>query len=273
MADVGIVPAPPVSREIDVFGFKLNPMEQDEFLDFVSWHIAHRQRALITHLNMHGLAMMYESVAMSRLMRRRETVVTVDGMSLILLSRLAGYRLTAKNRVTSLDYIDGMLHRSVAAGWNIYYIGGKAETLSRGVDYLRRRYPGLKINGHHGYFNLEFVSSSDIGRKLLEEIKDRKVDLLIVGMGMPKQEELVESIRNLVDVPVILTIGAMLEYFAGSLRMPPRWLGPLGLEWLFRLATAPRRLAFRYLVEPFILMNKLIRGRPSCDVSDSEARE
>lgn len=252
----------PVRPEIDIFGFRLNPFNKTEFLAYVAWHIAHRKRAIMTNLNLHGMAMMYQSGAMVALMRRPETTVIVDGMSLVLLSRFVGHRLTAKHRVTSLDYIDDLFARAAEQGWMVYYVGNRPSVLRKGLDYFRARFPGLKIDGQPGYFDVSDHSANSDQSRILREINDRKVDLLIVGMGMPRQEEWIDAVRDQVDVPVVITIGAMLEYFTGALLMPPRWLGPLGLEWLFRLATAPRRLAFRYLVEPFVLFDRLRRRKP-----------
>lgn len=268
-----IAPDAPVPRQIDVFGFKLNPMDQSEFLDFVAWHVTHRKRTFVTNLNLHGMAMAYESPAMAKLMSRPETVVAVDGMSIILMSRVAGHKLTPRHRVTSLDYIDRMFQRSSALGWNIYYVGGRTDVLNKGLAYFRRRHPRLNIFGHHGYFDVTDWSPDSVQNRLLIDIAARKTDILIVGMGMPRQEEWIESVSEQVDPPVIITIGAMIEYFGGSLPMPPRWLGPIGLEWLFRFATAPRRLAYRYLVEPFVLLRRLIHHRPSIGASDADRSE
>jgi len=252
----------PARTEINVFGFRLHPLSKGEFLDFVTWHIAKRKRALIANLNLHGMAMMYKSAPMVALLHRPETTVMVDGMSVVLLSRLAGHKLTAKHRVTSLDYIDDLFARSLEKDWTIFYVGNRPEVLNRGLAHFRRRFPGLNIDGCPGYFDTKDFSPGSAQDQIFTRINARKIDMLIVGMGMPRQEEWIDSVRDRIDIPVIITTGAMLEYFTGALVMPPRWLGPLGLEWFFRLATAPRRLAFRYLVEPFFVFNRMRRGEP-----------
>lgn len=223
----------------------------------------------MANLNLHGMAMMYKSARMVELLHRYETTVVVDGMSIILLSRFAGHRLTAKNRVTSLDYIDDLFARAAENGWNVFYIGNRPHVLFKGLNHFRRLNPKLNINGHHGYFDVTDSSPTAVQNQIIAEINERKVDLLIVGMGMPRQEEWIDAVQDQIDVPVIITIGAMLEYYTGSLTMPPRWLGPVALEWLFRLATAPRRLAYRYLIEPFVLLNRLRRREPLARISNA----
>lgn len=77
---------------------------------------------------------------------------------------------------------------------------------------------------------------------------------------MPRQEKWIQQNRNDIDANVILPSGATLDYVAGTKRMAPRWMGVLGLEWAFRLATEPRRLAYRYLVEPWGFLSAAIRN-------------
>ena len=79
-------------------------------------------------------------------------------------------------------------------------------------------------------------------------------------MGVPRQERWIHENRNDIEANVILPSGATLDYIAGAKRMAPRWMGALGLEWAFRLATEPRRLAHRYLVEPWGLLNAVVKN-------------
>jgi N-acetylglucosaminyldiphosphoundecaprenol N-acetyl-beta-D-mannosaminyltransferase len=77
-------------------------------------------------------------------------------------------------------------------------------------------------------------------------------------MGMPRQERWILENRDDIDANVIFPSGATLDYIAGAKPMAPRWMGALGLEWAFRLATEPRRLAVRYLVEPWGLLTAVV---------------
>ncbi|WP_366908942.1 WecB/TagA/CpsF family glycosyltransferase [Nesterenkonia sp.] len=89
-------------------------------------------------------------------------------------------------------------------------------------------------------------------------------DVLLIGMGMPLQERVAAQLAQLTDVPVIAAVGGAIDQISGAQPLAPRWLGRLGLEWLFRLLSDPRRLAHRYLVEPVLLRKTLVarKARP-----------
>jgi N-acetylglucosaminyldiphosphoundecaprenol N-acetyl-beta-D-mannosaminyltransferase len=94
---------------------------------------------------------------------------------------------------------------------------------------------------------------------VLELIRQHNPDVLIVGMGMPRQERWLLANHDKLAAPVLLTSGAAIDYVAGEIPTPPRWLGPLGLEWLYRLASEPRRLWRRYLLEPWFAVALFVR--------------
>jgi N-acetylglucosaminyldiphosphoundecaprenol N-acetyl-beta-D-mannosaminyltransferase len=105
---------------------------------------------------------------------------------------------------------------------------------------------------HHGYFDIAPHATQN--RALLAQITAFEPDIIFVGMGMPRQEQWILANRAQLKRGVMFSIGAAFDYEAGVQIPAPRWMAPLGLEWIFRLATQPRRLARRYLLEPWFLI-------------------
>ncbi len=97
------------------------------------------------------------------------------------------------------------------------------------------------------------MAGAENGR-VLERINRDKPQLLFLGMGMPLQEEWILNNRHAVECNVIFQAGACFDYLAGAVYAPPRWTGRIGLEWLFRLCTSPRRVYKRYLWEPWFIL-------------------
>jgi len=151
-----------------------------------------------------------------------------------------------------------MLPVAARKAWRVFYLGSAREVSIKAADILRARFPGLYFRTHHGYFNAQF--DSEPNKQVLAIIRDYRPHILFVGMGMPRQEQWIQENRSEIEANVILTSGATLDYIAGAKRMAPRWMGAIGLEWAFRLATEPRRLAHRYLVEPWGLVRAVVRN-------------
>jgi N-acetylglucosaminyldiphosphoundecaprenol N-acetyl-beta-D-mannosaminyltransferase len=78
-------------------------------------------------------------------------------------------------------------------------------------------------------------------------------------MGMPKQEHWILKNSGALQFNTICTVGACMDYVVGAKKLPPRWLGPIGLEWAYRLFTEPRRLFRRYLIEPWHILRFLLK--------------
>jgi len=183
--------------------------------------------------------------------------IMIDGMPLILIGRLLGKPFVRENRLTWLDEFPPLLARAADEGWRVFYLGSKPGITERGAEILRRAYPGLQIATAHGYFDAAPDSPENTQR--VELINSYKPQVLMVGMGMPRQEHwILDNVARL-RTGAIIPCGALMDYLAGAIPTPPRWTGAVGLEWLFRLISEPRRLARRYLMEPWFVAWLVLR--------------
>lgn len=158
-----------------------------------------------------------------------------DGMPLIwcLNARGAGLR----DRVYGPAFMRHALENSPAP-WTHYLLGGSEEC----VTALRRRFGGAQFAGvHHGYF------SPDDEAAILAEINRLAPDFIWVGLGTPKQQEWIHRHKAAIPRGVIFAVGFAFDVNAGLKPDAPAWMQGLGLTWLFRAASEPRRLLIRYL--------------------------
>jgi len=176
-----------------------------------------------------------------------------DGMSIVALGKLYGQKINYQHRVAYNDWLPIMLPIAVQNGWRLFYLGSTADVADKGARVLTARFPGLQIKTHDGHFDVQRHGADNL--KVLAQISEYQPHILFVGMGVPRQEQWIQENRDAIDANVILPSGATLDFIAGAKRMAPRWMGAIGLEWAFRLATEPRRLASRYLVEPWGLLS------------------
>jgi N-acetylglucosaminyldiphosphoundecaprenol N-acetyl-beta-D-mannosaminyltransferase len=162
--------------------------------------------------------------------------------------------ISRAHRSTYLDCRDRFWRLAVNNGWRVFYLGGAPGVAQTGAANLRGRWPGAEIATHHGYFDPDGWDSEEVLRK----IAGFRPDVLFVGMGMPLQEEWTARVFDELPPCVVFTVGAAFDYEAGAVPTPPRWTGQLGLEWLFRFAAEPRRLFFRYFIEPWTLVPAMV---------------
>jgi N-acetylglucosaminyldiphosphoundecaprenol N-acetyl-beta-D-mannosaminyltransferase len=206
-------------------------------------------RWVIANHNLHSLYLHRTDAEMRRFYLFAD-YCHIDGMPLILLAQAMGIPLTRENRITYLDWIDPLMARAEAESWHVFYLGSRPGVAAQGAQVLRGRYPHLKIAVHDGYFD----HSGSANDAVLAAIDGFGTQILMVGMGMPRQEHWILQNAHKLGVNVLLPCGACIDYVAGVVYSPPRWTGKVGVEWMFRLFADPKRLWKRYLVEPGALV-------------------
>jgi N-acetylglucosaminyldiphosphoundecaprenol N-acetyl-beta-D-mannosaminyltransferase len=180
---------------------------------------------------------------------------TPDGMPLVWLSRLHGYR--DAGRVYGPDLMLALCERSATTGHRHFFYGGAPGIADRLASRLKSRFPGLIVAGTHSPPYRPADAEED--RAVLDAINASAPDIVWVGLGTPKQDYWVSRHRAPLAAPALIAVGAAFDFHAGVLRQAPRWMQRTGLEWVFRLIQEPRRLAFRYLAyNPlFVLLSAL----------------
>lgn len=177
---------------------------------------------------------------------RMEWLTLLDGAPLVNRAN----RLTGRTwpRLAGSDLIGPLLDGAAAAGLSVGFLGGSPavqQTLSRELPLTR---PSLTIAGLWSPDRstlIDPVASRDLARA----IRVASPDILVVGLGKPRQELWMAQYGALTGARVLLAFGAVVDFLAGSVQRAPRWVAENGLEWAWRLALEPRRLARRYLVD------------------------
>ena len=169
-------------------------------------------------------------------------LITPDGMPLVWGLRLLGHK--EATRVYGPDLTPILLERAAAEGLPVGFYGGAPEVLERFVQVMRERYPKLQIAYSYSPPFRDLTPEED--QQVVQDINTSGTRILFVGIGNPKQECWMAAHRGKVQA-VMLGVGAAFDFLAGAKLQAPRWMMPLGMEWLFRLVTEPRRLWKRYL--------------------------
>lgn len=176
--------------------------------------------------------------------------VICDGLPLVWLSRRQ--KMPLPERVAGSDLTPRLLERCAATGRSVFFFGSDEATLEKAASVLRERHPDLKIGG---WISPPLAKMEDWDNDgYVEQIRAAKPDLLLVALGCPKQEFWIEKNQRRCGVPLAIGIGASLDFIAGKQIRAPRVMQALGLEWFWRMASAPRRLAGRYAADLMFLL-------------------
>lgn len=206
---------------VDLFGMPIARIDLADLLNYFHSAIdGFRQGETgsksIVYANARSCVLFQRDVRYRQAMLAADLVYT-DGNGPRLAARLAGDRLPP--RMTGPDWIDELCQMCARHGHRLYLLGASPGVAERASHVLRERHPDLRLVGsRHGFF-----SSAD-EQGLLEEIQSTDPDLLILGMGSPRQEIWLMEHKDELQVPVMWAAGGALGYAAGTVRRPPLWM-------------------------------------------------
>ncbi len=237
-------------------GIRLNALSITELNSLIAESIRLKQKWTVANHNLHSLYIYHHDHKM-RAFYTKANYIHIDGMPLVFLGRLLGFPLKSEQRVTYADWIWSLMAEAEANQWRVFYLGSKPGVAERGAAILQSKFPSLQISTSHGYIDINTNSPDNLA--VLASIKAYKPHILMVGMGMPRQEYWILDNLDRIYANAILPSGACMDYVAGAISTPPRWMGKLGLEWAHRLFSEPKRLWKRYLVEPWFIVGLFVK--------------
>jgi N-acetylglucosaminyldiphosphoundecaprenol N-acetyl-beta-D-mannosaminyltransferase len=168
-----------------------------------------------------------------------------DGMPLVWLSKICGCSLPGK--VSGSDLVRPLLVRAAGLGFKVYLLGAAPGIGLKAAARLRSEIPGLHIVGVDSP-PPGFEQDREREEQVLELMQAHDPDIVLVALGAPKQEILMHRWYHRGVTAVMLGIGASIDFIAGTVQRAPAWMSNAGLEWFYRLAQDPRRLAKRYVL-------------------------
>ncbi|MEH6912076.1 MAG: WecB/TagA/CpsF family glycosyltransferase [Oceanicoccus sp.] len=186
---------------------------------------------------------------------RTSDMVTADGFPIIWLSRIMGKPL--QQRVAGSDLTPLLAQRAADEGLSLFLMGGAEGVAAAAAKSLQKDNPALKIAGTCApYISTDGAALVDFAAndaQVLQSINSSDADILLVGLGNPKQELWFNRNRHKLEVPVAIGVGGTFEFITGSVKRAPQWMQEMNLEWLFRITQDPQRLWRRYAVGMFKL--------------------
>ena len=185
-------------------------------------------------------------------------LVTPDGAGIVWGARSLGLDAPLAERVSGIDLAEGLLARGARRGYRFFFLGARPGVAREAARRLRERHPGLRVVGtHHGYF------SEHEEPALVARINALRPDVLLVGLGVPKQELWMLRHREALKVPVMIGVGGSFDVWSGRARRAPESWQRLGLEWLWRALREPHRWERARAIPQFmglVLLQRALSG-------------
>jgi N-acetylglucosaminyldiphosphoundecaprenol N-acetyl-beta-D-mannosaminyltransferase len=229
-------------KSISILGNKVTTITVDELHEEIKKIIVNDRKELVLHTNVHGINLA-EKYKWLKDFRNEAYIVHCDGAGVILGAMILGFDIPC--RITYADWMWQLSEYCELNGVSMYFLGGKVDVAEKAATKLRQQYPKLKIVGvHHGYF----VKEGPESKHVVSAINSVKPDVLLVGFGMPEQENWIRKNWKGIDAHVFMACGACFDMIANIMPRCPKWWAEHNLEWFFRLLVEPRRLFTRYVV-------------------------
>lgn len=236
---------------LEVLGVRVSPITMHDAISTVESWIREPRPNYVCITGVHGV-IASQSDAELRKIHSQAGLVTPDGMPLVWMARLLGFRNTS--RVYGPDLMRELTALSEIRGYRQFYYGGGEGLADHLAKVLTQKHPNLQIAGT--YCPPFRPLTVDEDRDIVERINETNADIVWVGLSTPKQEYWMAAHVGRLNAPVLIGVGAAFDFLAGTKSQAPLWMQRAGLEWLFRLLTEPRRLWRRYfeIVPRFLVM-------------------
>ncbi len=240
--DTGLPSAHPAGdfRRIDLFGLDLASASPEWTAQHLVERAGARDRITVNFVNAHCVNQARRDAAYRRNLATSDLLLP-DGIGVEIAARMCGTDRPAN--LNGTDLFPLICERAAVEGTGIFLLGGLPGIADRAAAWACDQWPSLRIRGtHDGYFDPVDEDA------LIERINTSGAGILMVGFGVPLQENWIARNRARLQVPVAMGVGGLFDYYAGRIARAPLPVRKLRCEWIWRLAMEPRRMAHRYLV-------------------------
>jgi N-acetylglucosaminyldiphosphoundecaprenol N-acetyl-beta-D-mannosaminyltransferase len=199
-----------------------------------------RAPMVVFDVNGHAISMAHSSSEFYSALKEAD-IIHADGQSVVNFSGWFGNKKIISERTPTTDTIHD-IPTMYDEPLSHYLLGGQQQVVAKCAEVLSQQYPNFIVSGiRNGYFSAE--EEQDV----INSINDAAPDVLWVGLGKPKEQLFVIKNKSKLKVPVIITCGGCYNYITGDYARAPKWMQNVGMEWLHRALTEPKKFLWRYI--------------------------
>lgn len=219
-------------------GYNLYPLTFEETKEKIISFLKEDKKRIITAINPEKIVRSLSDKKLKEILENSDLLLP-DGYGIVVASKILG--IGVKERITGIDMFEALLEYGDKSNLSIYFLGAKEESVRGVIERVKKEFSGINIAGfHNGFFNSP--------EEILEDMKDKKFDILFVAMGSPKQEYFIyDNFRN-INAKIFMGVGGSFDVFSGKLKRAPKIIRKLGLEWFYRFILEPKKRFPRVLL-------------------------
>lgn len=234
-----------MAERVNILGVDVDAVTMAEAVDVVRRAMDTRAGVMVATANAEMLMRATHDEELCRILNASALVVP-DGAGTVWAARHLGHAMP--ERVAGYDLAQELLRCAPAEGRRVYFFGSAPGVAEKAKAKAEQLYPGIEIVGvRNGFF-----SPAD-NAAIIAEIRAARPDLLLVALGVPKQEKWIAAHLAELDVPVAIGVGGTLDVMAGVMKRAPHWMQKAKLEWLFRGLMQPKRAGRLLALPKFVL--------------------
>ena len=257
------------SRHVYLLGRRITCMTVPAIVEAIHTACLEGRKMTVANYNVHSFNLSMQIPWFYNFLQSAE-IAHCDSVGILKAISYMGLDLPIEYRASYTLLMPQLLEHCNRHGFSIFLLGSKPKYLEAALARLKKQYPNIAVAGHHGYFAMEDPAQNEA---VIQQINRVPPNILVVGMGMPTQENWIRMHRSRLNVNAIMPGGAIIDRVAGIVSDCPAFISNMGLEWLYRLCREPKRLAPRYLLgnPAFVLSIALAKlYAPPLEVQDMQ---
>ncbi|MCB0826901.1 MAG: WecB/TagA/CpsF family glycosyltransferase [Armatimonadetes bacterium] len=232
-------------ERISVLGIPVSNVNMDRAVDLIDQLVQSGDSHIVTTADSSGIVIAKSDPELTTIYKEA-SLVTPDSYGVVWGLKKAGIRA---DRVTGVDLVDRLFKLSAEKGYRVFLLGAEPGIADAAAERIRLLHPGINIVGtHHGYFPAtddEFVA---------QEVAPHKPDILIVAMGIPRQEKFITHTMPIIKAKVGIGVGGTLDVYSGRAKRAPKLIQKMRMEWLWRVILNPKKLTKTMMLPRFAWM-------------------
>lgn len=237
-----------MGQKVRILKTDIDNLTQSEVVEKIGVLIAQKKLAYIVTANAEITYMAQNDAKMQQIINQAD-IVTADGSGVVWAAKELGEPL--KERVTGIDLIYAICEKAAQEGWQLYLLGAADGIAAEAAEKLVARYNCRIIGAHNG-----FLKDPEVNDAVMEELRAKAPQVVLVGMGAPRQEYWITEHMHKLPPAVYMGVGGSFDVISGNLKRAPLWMQKMSLEWLYRVIKQPSRFKRVLALPKFMLAVK-----------------